>query len=65
MIPLPAFRTGLLLAALVTAMPANAAELNVVAAGAVRGIVGGMMPDVSTPAAVTSILPNWFYVKWP
>jgi molybdate transport system substrate-binding protein len=45
MIPMPVFRTGLLLAALVMAVPASAAELNVVAAGAVRGIVGGMIDD--------------------
>lgn len=38
-------RTGLLLAALITAVPVNAAELNVIAAGAVRGIVGGMIDD--------------------
>lgn len=42
-----ALRTGLLLAALVTAVPAGAAELNVIAAGAVRGIVGGMIDDYS------------------
>ena len=45
MIPLSVYRTGLLLAALVTAQPAGAAEVNVVAAGAVRGIVGGMIDD--------------------
>ena len=37
--------TGLLLAALAAAVPANAAELNVIAAGAVRGVVGGMIDD--------------------
>lgn len=41
------FRIGLLLAAMVTAAPAGAAELNVVAAGAVRGIVGGMIDGYS------------------
>jgi molybdate transport system substrate-binding protein len=40
-----ALRTGLLFAALVTAAPVHAAELNVIAAGAVRGIVGGMVDD--------------------
>lgn len=35
-----AVRTGLLLAALATAVPASAAEINVIAAGAVRGVVG-------------------------
>src|SRR5262245_20800056 len=38
-------RTGLLLAALATAAPANAADINVIAAGAVRGVVGGMIDD--------------------
>ncbi|AMN40274.1 molybdate ABC transporter substrate-binding protein [Rhodoplanes sp. Z2-YC6860] len=45
MVPLSLYRTGLLLAALVTALPAGAAEVNVIAAGAVRGIVGGMIDD--------------------
>jgi molybdate transport system substrate-binding protein len=40
-----AVRTGLLLAALAAAVPANAAEINVIAAGAVRGVVGGMIDD--------------------
>ena len=40
-----ALRTGLLFAALLTAVPAGAAEVNVIAAGAVRGIVGGMIDD--------------------
>jgi molybdate transport system substrate-binding protein len=40
-----AVRTGLLLAALATAVPASAAEINVIAAGAVRGVVGGMIDD--------------------
>jgi molybdate transport system substrate-binding protein len=40
-----AARTGLLLAALAAAAPANAAEINVIAAGAVRGVVGGMIDD--------------------
>jgi molybdate transport system substrate-binding protein len=38
-------RTGLLLAAMVAAVPAQAAEVNVIAAGAVRGIVAGMIDD--------------------
>src|SRR5262245_63297053 len=38
-------RTGLLLVALAAAVPANAAEINVIAAGAVRGVVGGMIDD--------------------
>ena len=38
-------RTGLLLAALAAAVPANAADINVIAAGAVRGVVGGMIDD--------------------
>ena len=45
MMVMPVFRTGLLLAALISAAPANAAEVNVIAAGAVRGIVGGMIDD--------------------
>ena len=40
-----AARTGLLLAALTAAVPANAADINVIAAGAVRGVVGGMIDD--------------------
>jgi molybdate transport system substrate-binding protein len=40
-----ASRTGLLLAFLATTVPANAAEINVIAAGAVRGVVGGMIDD--------------------
>jgi molybdate transport system substrate-binding protein len=40
-----AVRTGLLLAAMTTAVPASAAEINVIAAGAVRGVVGGMIDD--------------------
>lgn len=42
---MPAARTGLLVAALATAVPADAAEINVIAAGAVRGVVGGMIDD--------------------
>jgi molybdate transport system substrate-binding protein len=42
---MPAFRTGLVLAALIASAPADAAELNVIAAGAVRGVVGGMIDD--------------------
>ncbi len=40
-----AVRMGLLFAALATAIPASAAEINVIAAGAVRGVVGGMIDD--------------------
>jgi molybdate transport system substrate-binding protein len=40
-----AVRAGLLLAAMTTAVPASAAEINVIAAGAVRGVVGGMIDD--------------------
>ena len=40
-----AVRMGLLLAALATAAPVSAAEINVIAAGAVRGVVGGMIDD--------------------
>jgi molybdate transport system substrate-binding protein len=40
-----AVRTGLLFAALATAVPTHAAEINVIAAGAVRGVVGGMIDD--------------------
>jgi molybdate transport system substrate-binding protein len=38
-------RTGLLFAAATIAMPASAADVHVIAAGAVRGIVGGMIDD--------------------
>ena len=41
------FRAALISATLILAMPARAAEINVVAAGAVRGIVGGMIDDYS------------------
>lgn len=42
------FRTALIGAvALIMAMPASAAEINVVAAGAVRGIIRGMIDDYS------------------
>lgn len=41
------FRAALIGATLILAMPARAAEINVVAAGAVRGIVGGMIDDYS------------------
>jgi molybdate transport system substrate-binding protein len=41
------FRAALLVALATTAMPAGAAEINVVAAGAVRGIIGGMIDDYS------------------
>jgi len=40
-----ALRTGLLFAATTFAMPASAADVHVIAAGAVRGIVGGMIDD--------------------
>jgi molybdate transport system substrate-binding protein len=40
-----ALRTGLLFAAATFAMPASAADIHVIAAGAVRGIVGGMIDD--------------------
>jgi molybdate transport system substrate-binding protein len=40
-----AVRSGLLLAAMATAVPASAAEINVIAAGAVRGVVGGIIDD--------------------
>jgi molybdate transport system substrate-binding protein len=40
-------RAAALAIAVVAAVPAGAAELNVVAAGAVRGIVGGMIDDYS------------------
>ena len=44
-----AVRTGLLFAAVFAAMaaaiPASAAEINVISAGAVRGVVGGMIDD--------------------
>ncbi len=42
-----ALRNALLLAALMVSAPAGAAELNVIAAGAVRGVVGGMIDDYS------------------
>ena len=38
-------RLGLLLAATTLAVPASAADVHVIAAGAVRGIVGGMIDD--------------------
>ena len=42
------FRTALIgAAAFIAAVPACAAEINVVAAGAVRGIIGGMIDDYS------------------
>jgi molybdate transport system substrate-binding protein len=40
-----AVHTGLLFATLMTAVPANAAEINIIAAGAVRGVMGGMIDD--------------------
>ena len=40
-----AVRAGLLLAAMTTAVPASAAEVNVIAAGAVRGVIGGIIDD--------------------
>ena len=41
------FRAALIGAIVTIAMPAVAAEINVVAAGAVRGIIGGMIDDYS------------------
>jgi molybdate transport system substrate-binding protein len=40
-----ALRAGLVVAAVTVAAPAVAAEINVIAAGAVRGIIGGMIDD--------------------
>ncbi len=40
-----AVRTGLLFATLATAVPASAADINVIAAGAVRGVIRGMIDD--------------------
>ena len=42
-----ALRATVLLLAVMAAAPAGAAELNVVAAGAVRGVLGGMIDDYS------------------
>lgn len=42
-----ALRASVLAAALMASAPASAAELNVIAAGAVRGILGGMIDDYS------------------
>lgn len=40
-------RTAMIVAAMLTASPAGAAEIQVIAAGAVRGVVGGMIDDYS------------------
>ena len=40
------------------ATPAGAAELNVVAAGAVRGIIGGMIDDYSRQSGLKFNLPS-------
>jgi ABC-type molybdate transport system substrate-binding protein len=53
-----AVRTGLLLATLATTVPANAAEINVIAAGAVRGVVGGMIDDYANRAGTSSASPS-------
>ena len=47
------FRTALIGAIVTIAMPAVAAEINVVAAGAVRGIIGGMIDDYSKQTGLT------------
>src|SRR5262249_9054155 len=45
--PMPPLRAAMVGVAVMAAAPASAAELNVLAAGAVRGIIAGMIDDYS------------------